>query len=98
MLVAAHSRACDAVLVWKLDRLGRSLKHLVNTLAESGSPRRGLRLALRQSRSFESGSVLHHPVERTEDSDPDRQLLRSWPAGIMGGLHSGRIPNGISFS
>jgi len=29
-----HSRACDAVLVWKLDRLGRSLKHLVNTLAD----------------------------------------------------------------
>ena len=29
-----HQRKCDVVLVWKLDRLGRSLRHLVNTLAE----------------------------------------------------------------
>jgi len=27
-------RKFDAVMVWKLDRFGRSLKHLVNTLAE----------------------------------------------------------------
>jgi len=30
----AHRRKLDAVLVWKLDRFGRSLKHLVNSLAE----------------------------------------------------------------
>src|SRR5208283_2747182 len=30
----AHGRAFDAVLVWKIDRYGRSLKHLVNSLAE----------------------------------------------------------------
>lgn len=30
----AHSRRFDAVLVWKLDRFGRSLRHLVNALAE----------------------------------------------------------------
>lgn len=29
-----HHRRFDAVLCWKLDRLGRSLKHLVNTLAD----------------------------------------------------------------
>ena len=34
LLAAAHRRQCDAVLVWKLDRFGRSLKHLVNALAE----------------------------------------------------------------
>src|SRR5271169_6295941 len=30
----AHKRAFDAVLVWKIDRFGRSLKHLVNAMAE----------------------------------------------------------------
>jgi DNA invertase Pin-like site-specific DNA recombinase len=34
MLADVHQRKCDVVLVWKLDRLGRSLRHLVNTLAE----------------------------------------------------------------
>src|SRR5713101_172026 len=30
----AQTRRIDAVLVWKLDRFGRSLRHLVNALAE----------------------------------------------------------------
>src|SRR5271166_3576030 len=30
----AHRRTFDAVLVWKIDRYGRSLKHLVNALAD----------------------------------------------------------------
>src|SRR5258708_22433175 len=29
-------RRFDAILVWKIDRFGRSLKHLVNSLAELG--------------------------------------------------------------
>jgi DNA invertase Pin-like site-specific DNA recombinase len=34
LMAEAHSRKFDAVLVWKLDRFGRSLRHLVNALAE----------------------------------------------------------------
>lgn len=34
LLTDVHRRKCDAVLVWKLDRWGRSLRHLVNSLAE----------------------------------------------------------------
>ena len=34
MLADAHARKVDAVLVWKLDRLGRSLKHLVTTIED----------------------------------------------------------------
>lgn len=33
----ACRRRFDAVLVWKIDRFGRSLKHLVNSLAEIGA-------------------------------------------------------------
>lgn len=34
MMADARRRKFDTVLVWKIDRLGRSLKHLVMTLAE----------------------------------------------------------------
>jgi DNA invertase Pin-like site-specific DNA recombinase len=34
LLVDAYRRRFDIVLVWKLDRFGRSLRHLVNSLAE----------------------------------------------------------------
>jgi DNA invertase Pin-like site-specific DNA recombinase len=34
LMMAAKQRQIDAVLVWKLDRFARSLRHLVNALAE----------------------------------------------------------------
>jgi DNA invertase Pin-like site-specific DNA recombinase len=34
LMADAQSRKIDAVLVWKIDRFGRSLKHLVNALAD----------------------------------------------------------------
>src|SRR6202521_333350 len=34
LMADARRRRFDAVLVWKLDRFGRSLRHLVNALAE----------------------------------------------------------------
>ena len=34
LMVDAHRRKFDAVLAWKIDRFGRSLKHLVNALAD----------------------------------------------------------------
>jgi len=34
LMAHAHRRGFDAVLVWKIDRWGRSLKHLVTSLAE----------------------------------------------------------------
>jgi DNA invertase Pin-like site-specific DNA recombinase len=34
LIADAHGRKFDAVLVWKIDRWGRSLKHLVTTLAD----------------------------------------------------------------
>src|SRR5690242_6061100 len=34
LMTAARQRHFDVVLVWKMDRFGRSLRHLVNSLAE----------------------------------------------------------------
>jgi DNA invertase Pin-like site-specific DNA recombinase len=34
LMADAHRRRFDAVLVWKIDRFGRSLKHLVNAIAD----------------------------------------------------------------
>ena len=34
MIQDAHRRRFDAIVVWKLDRLGRSLKHLVTTIED----------------------------------------------------------------
>jgi putative DNA-invertase from lambdoid prophage Rac len=34
MMVDAKRRRFDSILVWKLDRFGRSLRHLVNAIAE----------------------------------------------------------------
>lgn len=34
LMADAYRRRFDAILVWKIDRFGRSLKHLVNSLAE----------------------------------------------------------------
>lgn len=34
LMADAHQRKFDVVAVWKLDRFGRSLRHLVNSLAE----------------------------------------------------------------
>src|SRR4051812_37096271 len=34
LMQGTYRRSFDAILVWKLDRFGRSLKHLVNALAE----------------------------------------------------------------
>ena len=34
LMTDASRRKFDAVLVWKLDRFGRSLRHLVNAIAE----------------------------------------------------------------
>jgi DNA invertase Pin-like site-specific DNA recombinase len=37
LMTDAHRRRFEAVLVWKIDRFGRSLKHLVNALADLDS-------------------------------------------------------------
>jgi DNA invertase Pin-like site-specific DNA recombinase len=37
LVTDAHQRKFDIVLVWKIDRFGRSLRHLVNSLGDLGA-------------------------------------------------------------
>ena len=68
LLTAAKQRQLDVILVWKLDRWGRSLVDLMTTLHGTHSPRRGLRLA--------DGGPRSH--------DPCRARLRRLPRGLRG--------------
>ncbi len=59
----ACRRRFDAILVWKIDRFGRFLKHLVNALAELaalGESRRGPLLCTRAPACAVPASLLHH--------------------------------------
>jgi DNA invertase Pin-like site-specific DNA recombinase len=63
LMAAAHRRQFDAVCVWKLDRWGRSLKHLVNSIAELEA--RGVAfIALRDNLdlSTPSGRLMFHVI------------------------------------
>ena len=51
LMAAARRREIDVVLVWRLDRWGRSLADLVVTLKELARTRRRFRVADRSSRS-----------------------------------------------
>jgi len=50
LLADVHGRKCEVVLVWKLDRWGRSLRHLVNSLAELEA--RGVAFVSRKEQSW----------------------------------------------
>jgi DNA invertase Pin-like site-specific DNA recombinase len=86
MLTAAHSRACDAVLVWKLDRLGRSLKHLVNTLADLDA--RGVAFVSLHDNldlSTPSGRLMLHIIGAMAEFE--RELIRE---RVIAGIQSAR--------
>lgn len=59
LLEAARRREIDVVLVWRLDRWGRSLADLVVTLKETRRPGRRLRIAHRSSRSDHTDRPRH---------------------------------------
>ena len=61
-------RTGDVLVVWKLDRLGRTLAHLVNTVQDLSARGVGLRV-----RTGQGGADRHHPGGRA----PRRQDLRA---------------------
>ncbi len=56
--VLAYARASDTVVVWRLDRLGRSLKHLIETVTDLREQGIGFRSLTEQIDTTTSGGKL----------------------------------------
>ena len=54
MLKATRQRRLDVILVWKLDRLGRNLRHLVNTIHELMERKIGFRVLTGQGANIDT--------------------------------------------
>lgn len=86
MLAAAHARAFDAILVWKLDRLGRSLKHLVTTIEDLSAYGVAF-VSLRDNLdlSTPSGRLMMHIIGAMAEFE--RELIRE---RVAAGIHLAR--------
>ena len=75
MIKDAHLRRFDAVVVWKLDRLGRSLKHLVVTIEDLSSYGVSF-VSLRDNLdlSTASGRLMMHVISAM--SEFERELIK----------------------
>jgi len=78
MMMAAHQRKFDVVAVWKIDRFGRSLRHLVNALAElEGHGIAFVSLRDNLDLSTPSGRLMFQIVGATAEFE--RSLIRASP-------------------
>ena len=86
MLAAAHSRTFDAVVCWKLDRLGRSLKHLVTTIEDLSAYGVAF-ISLRDNLdlSTPSGRLMMHIIGAMAQFE--RELIKE---RVSAGMHAAR--------
>ena len=86
MLAAAHARAFDAVVCWKLDRLGRSLKHLVTTIEDLSAYGVAF-ISLRDNLdlSTPSGRLMMHIIGAMAQFE--RELIKE---RVSAGMHAAR--------
>jgi DNA invertase Pin-like site-specific DNA recombinase len=86
MIAAAHARAFDAVTCWKLDRLGRSLKHLVTTIEDLQAYGVAF-ISLRDNLdlSTPSGRLMMHIIGAMAEFE--RELIRE---RVSAGIHAAR--------
>ena len=86
MIAAAHARAFDAVVCWKLDRLGRSLKHLVTTIEDFQAYGVAF-ISLRDNLdlSTPSGRLMMHIIGAMAEFE--RELIRE---RVSAGIHAAR--------
>jgi DNA invertase Pin-like site-specific DNA recombinase len=88
MMKDAHARVFDAVVCWKLDRLGRSLKHLVTTI-EDLSAYGVTFVSLRDNLdlSTPSGRLMMHIIGAMAEFE--RELIRE---RVTAGIQAARRP------
>jgi DNA invertase Pin-like site-specific DNA recombinase len=86
MLAAAHARAFDTVICWKLDRLGRSLKHLVTTIEDLSAYGVAF-VSLRDNLdlSTPSGRLMLHIIGAMAEFE--RELIKE---RVSAGMHAAR--------
>jgi putative DNA-invertase from lambdoid prophage Rac len=92
LLADARSRKFDVIVVWKIDRFGRSRRHLVNTLADLEALGVAF-ITLRDSLDFStpSGKLQFHVLAAVAQFE--RELIRERVAGMKiakkKGVHCG---------
>lgn len=89
MIADAHRRRFDAVVTWKLDRLGRSLKHLVTTIEDLAAHRVAF-VSIRDNMdlSTPSGRLMMHIIGAMAEFE--RELIRERvSAGIQAAKRRG---------
>ncbi|MCY1522897.1 hypothetical protein D9M68_577760 [compost metagenome] len=94
----AHVRAGDTVVIWKLDRLGRSLKHLVEPVGELAELKVGLQsLNDAIDTTHAQGRLVFNPFASLTEFE--RELIRErTQAGLSAARAQGRIggrPKGL---
>jgi DNA invertase Pin-like site-specific DNA recombinase len=94
--VLDHLRAGDTLLVWKLDRLGRSLRHLIDTIAELQRRKVGFR-SLQESidSTTPGGKLIFHMFGALAEFERDlvrERTLAGLAAARARGRTGGRPP------
>ena len=105
LLADARARKFDAIVVWKIDRFGRSLRHLVNTLADLEALGVAF-ISLRDSLDFTtpSGKLQFHVLaavaefERSLISERVRAGMKTAIKGESGAVGRGRGWKRIGFA
>src|SRR3954447_4483072 len=87
----SHLRAGDTLVVWRLDRLGRSLPHLIATVSKLQQQGVGFRSLQEQIDTTTSGGKLIFHVFGAL-AEFERDLIREWThAGLVAARARGRV-------
>ena len=89
LLAAARRREIDVVLVWRLDRWGRSLVDLVVTLKELAASGRRLRISHRSAGSDDADRSGHGRAAVCVCGVRTRDPSRAYPRGYRGSAPAG---------